>query len=577
MSQRPKVWTPEPKRMVFMDYKSGRAVTCYRGRIEPGTVPDGHRFTASPSGRRKTPSLADMLNAAHDVGAEQVILTGSLPAIRSDREHWMLAVDEERDGWEHGQHWLVREPRIGRYKNTRSGRTLEVRPASEWFNDAPVDQLQAREAWVVLSEEVEKVTGWDHNGKEARGAMFITPSATGANLWGLTLPKRLRNLPGIPMDIAEELHGIAGQHRIQHLTTTGEGDRETEYEVRHFDAAATPRLDTFSYVDGRFMYSSLGWGLGLGAHRIGRHQAHENISDSDPGAPGRYVRAYYHVRATVPRDWNHVGLLPLQAQDSRDRWLYPNKPGATFDTWADGAEIMIACDNGWHIEAIEGIVFGTEALDDPDAKGKKKPNVLDGWASKLNKARENVQAREDLDPTVRQAVAGALRSILLQGIGNFAKRLRGQSVVVKNAMDVPPQYARSVERFGSAHVYEEPGRAFTERERGYYRPELAVQVWGRARARMLRSPVPGGKQGGYTGQVPGMLSMDPRTILGVRGDAVYSSEVPPWALPVREGGADDGKNGRLRIKGVLHNVPTPTNETERNELRIKAEEKGWDL
>lgn len=571
MSERPKVWSPRPKRILFMDYKSGRAVTCYR---DPDyRMQDGHRFVVTPGGRRKYPSLEDMLNAAHTVKAEQVYLVGEVPPVHPDRQHWMLA---KLETWNHGRHWLTAEPRIGRYYRTDPKEDqIEVRPASEWFNDTPVDEEQARTAWIVLAEEVEKITGWDHNGKEVHGSMFITPSATGANLWGLTLPKRLRNLPGLPNDIAEQLHNVSGLHRVQHLTTTGEGDNENEFEVRHFDAAATPTLDTFCYVDGRFMFSALGWGIGLGGERINRDMANYMLRSPE----GRYKKAFYRVRVQVPKDWNHVGLLPMKDPDSTRRWLYPNRPGVQFETWADGSELFIAFNEGWIIDAQEGIVFGGEPLDDPDSKPGKRPkaNVLDKWASKLNTARENVQRREDLEPVVRQAVAGALRAILLQGVGNFAKRLRGQSVVVNNARDIPAEYADVAERFGDAWVYEEPGRAFNERERGYYRPELAIQVWGLSRARMLVSPVPGGKAGGYTGQVPGMLSMDPRTILGVRGDAVYSSVIPPWALPASRGGADDGKNGRLRVKGVLRNVPTPLDENERNVLRVQAEKTGGEF
>lgn len=548
---RPKVWTPSPKRQVFMDCKTGRLVTW-----------DWRRETVTPSGRRKTPALVDMLNAAHALDAEQIILTGKLPEYREDREHWMLA---DTPGWEHGKHWLAREPRIGRYKNTLTGRPMEVRPAAEWFNDAPVDPMQARTAWEVLAAEVEKITGTDQNGKPIAGSMFITPAATAVNLWGMLLPKTMRNVPTLPADIAEELHKTSGQHRIEHLTTTGEGDNENEFEVRHFDAAAQPKLDTFSYVDGRFMYSALGWGLALGARRIGRDDAAMNLFD--PDGKRQYTRARYKVRVTIPHDWHHVGLLALQAPDVADGWLYPNRPGVTFETWADGAEVMIAQRHGWAIDPLEGIEFGTTGLDG------KKPNVLNAWADKLGAARESVQARDDLDPVVRLAVAGALRSMLLQGIGNFAKRLRGADVVVKSPREIPAEYAADARRFGSAWVYSEPGREFSERERGYYHPELAVQVWGRARARMLESPAPTG----YTGPRPGMLSMDPATILGVRGDAVYSSVVPPWALPLNRGGADDGKNGRLRVKGVLRNVPTPLDESARNELRVKAEQKGGEF
>lgn len=557
MTGRPKVWTPTPVHHLFVDFKSGRAVTW-----------DWQRITVQPSGRRKTPALVDMLNTAHALGCPQIIVTGKVPELRADRPYWMLA---ETPGWTHGKHWLSREPRIGRYENELTGNKVEIRPASEWFNDAPVDQLQAKTAWDVLSGEVEKITGTDHNGKEVSGGMFYTPAATAVNLWGMLLPKRLRSLPSLPTDIAEQLHSTSGQHRIEHLTTTGQGDNENDYELRHFDAASTPKLDTFAYIDGRFMYSALGWGVGLGAHRITRDEAAMNIYDH--GGPGQYVAAWYKVRTTVPKDWRHVGLLPLQAEDVRDGWLYPNRPGVEFDTWASGAEVKIALDQGWAIDPMEGIVFDKNALDDPDARGKAKPNVLDTWAGKLNAARDAVQRRDDLDPEVRQAVAGALRSMLLQGIGNFAKRLRGQDVTVTNPLDIPAEHVDTAEKFGDRWVYHVPGREFTERERGYYHPELAVQVWGRARARMLQSPAPRD----YAGPKPGMLSMDPSTILGVRGDAVYTSEVPRWALSAADGGADDGKNGRLRIKGVLRDVPTPLDEAARNELRVKAERKGQEL
>lgn len=573
MTGRPKTWTPKKAHHLFVDFTTGRAVTWNweRHKVEPSDA------------RRKTPALVDMLNTAHTLECQHVIVCGKVPDMKPDRDYWMLS---ETRGWTHEGHWLSREPRIGRYRNKLSGNLVQVRPASEWFNDAPVDFLQAKTAWDVLDAELRKITGTDHNGKDITAGMFYTPATTGVNLWGMLLPKRLRNLPSLDPDIAKQLHNTSGQHRIEHLTTTGEGDNENEYEVRHFDASATPKLDSFAYLDGRFMYSALGWGVGLGAHRINREQAAMNIFDRDvrrgPGVPngprkggrGQYIPAWYRVRVTVPQDWHHVGLLPLKNENTDDGWLYPNRPGVQFETWASGAEVKYADDCGWPIDPVEGIVFDKQSLEDPDARGKAKPNVLDRWAGKLTAARDAVQQRDDLDPEVRQAVAGALRAILLQTIGNFAKRLRGQDVTVSNRLDVPAEYMSTVKQVGKERwTYTTPGREFDEREKANYHPELAVQVWGKARARMLWSPTPTG----YEGPTPGMLSMDPSKILGVRGDAVYTSEVPRWALPAADGGADDGKNGRLRIKGVLHGVPTPLDESERNVLRVKAERKGWEL
>src|SRR5690625_7659745 len=125
---------------------------------------------------------------------------------------------------------------------------------------------------------------------------------------------------------------------------------------------------------------------------------------------------------------------------------------------------------------------------DNNARGLAKPNVIVSWEVKFNAARDAVQKRIDLYPEVRQAVSGALRAMLLQGIGNFAKRLRGQDVTVANALDIPPEYAGSQKKVGDHWVYHVPGRECTDRERGYYPPELAVRAWGRGRGRMLLAP-----------------------------------------------------------------------------------------
>ena len=46
--------------------------------------------------------------------------------------------------------------------------------------------------------------------------------------------------------------------------------------------------------------------------------------------------------------------------------------------------------------------------------------------------------------------------------------------------------------------------------------------------------------------------MNSRTLLAIHGDAIYTSNVPPWALPVAQGGAAmTARTGGLRVKGVL--------------------------
>ena len=102
-----------------------------------------------------------------------------------------------------------------------------------------------------------------------------------------------------------------------------------------------------------------------------------------------------------------------------------------------------------------------------------------------------------------------------------------------------------------------------------YRPELAAQVWGRARARVLRGPSALGNG------TSGALNLDPATLIGIQGDAVYASSLPRWSLPVEYGGGDDGKVGRFRIKGYMRgSYRTPALRDQRMSLRNRAEKQG---
>ena len=54
-----------------------------------------------------------------------------------------------------------------------------------------------------------------------------------------------------------------------------------------------------------------------------------------------------------------------------------------------------------------------------------------------------------------------------------------------------------------------------------------------------------------------------------------TSSVPTWALSVAQGGGDDGKDGRLRVKGVLPGpLEAPRSGSERAALSEQAEQAG---
>jgi hypothetical protein len=523
---RPTIYNYRPKRTVWLDFKTGRGVT-----------DDGTAVRPKIGDRRKNPNLVDLLDTAHALGAERIMLTGKVPDVQPGRTHWLIA---RTPGWTAGGHWL-NKPVTGRFTNDISENALEVRTVEEWFGTSDLTPMQARDAWLATATVLaDAVPG---------AAMALTPASTGANAWALSLPKGI-DLQALDGQIATELHRTSGQHRMEHLTT-GPGACGCDACLPLFDAAANPTLDTFSYVDGRFMYASVCRELGtVPARRMTAPRA-ADLLELDP-----YARARYRVRFTVPDGWDHVGIFGVQHEDVAAGWHYPNRPGTTFETWADGAEIKIARDSGWWVEPLEAIEF-------------TKLRVLDTFAERLTRARDRVNARDDLEPEVRRAVAAALRSMLIQTIGNFASRIKGRTVTVWSAREVPAEYADTMRQHGDAFTYEIPGRPHDARTLPFYRPELAAQVWGRARARVLRAPT------SVPGATGGALAMNPRTLIGINGDAIYSTVVPEWAKPVDAGGGDDGKVGRLRVKGVLTgSIPTPTDVESRNVLRAKAEAAG---
>ncbi|MGF0118795.1 hypothetical protein ACQFYA_21080 [Promicromonospora sp. Marseille-Q5078] len=541
---RPISFDYRPKRTAWLDYKTGRGVTDSGASIRPKV-----------GERRKFPNLADLLDTAHAMGAERIMLTGAVPEVEpGDKGHWLIV---KTPGWKASGHWL-NKPVTGRFVNEVSGEPLEVRTVEEWFSTSDLSPMQARDAWDVTARVLADAI--------PHAVMALTPASTGANAWALSLPKTIGGrrpggkgpvvggepfeLEPLPKDIAEELHFTAGQHRVEHLTT-GPDRCDCGDCLALFDAKATPQLETFSYVDGRFMYAACCRELGtMPAHRLNGAAA-ADLLDRDP-----YARARYYVRFTIPDGWQHVGLLGVKRARRDDGWHYPNRPGTTFETWADAVEVKTALDAGWFVQPLEGVTF-------------RKSRVLDTFADRMTRARERVNARPDIEPQVRRAVAAALRSMLIQTIGNFASRLRGRTVTVWSIDDVPQAYEKTVQRYGDAFTYEMPGREHNARELAFYRPELAAQVWARARSRVLLSPL-------ATPTYPGgVLAMDPATLIGINGDAIYSSVVPNWAQPVDQpDGGDDGRVGRLRLKGVLHDVPTPLDLHARNELRAKAEAAG---
>lgn len=69
--------------------------------------------------------------------------------------------------------------------------------------------------------------------------------------------------------------------------------------------------------------------------------------------------------------------------------------------------------------------------------------------------------------------------------------------------------------------------------------------------------------------------MPPSTLIGIQGDALFTTSLPSWSLPVANGGGDDGKTGRLRLQGYLNGSYTiPETRRQRAALQSRAEKAG---
>lgn len=570
-STRPTVQRVGRMPTIWMDYTTGRGVRS-----------DGQSFRALPRERRKQPNLEDKLEAvADEVGSAarkvRIMLTGKIPAVNPGGKHWL---NVSPGNWSAPRgHWLGSPP-SGRFQHDLTGLEVEVRLASEWFGDSGLKPNESRQAWDVLDQVLmytfgQKSTARTNRTKgllpaDLRTTLMLSPTATGRNLWAAALPERFNPEP-ISWDIAEEIHATSGQHHIEHHVGGSEEGGFHDDVIPMIDVRARPELDQFSYIDGRFMYASLCRELGTGpAVRLNRSQAYDLMQSPD----GAHVRARYEVRFTVPANWDHIGILPMKHSNPSDGWYYPNRPGAVGVTWADAHEIFVALRAGWHIEPLQAVRFNDQmpssrkhrTTDGPAQRTTVKAKPMDLWAQKLRTARENIASDPDLPAGIKQAVGAALRSILINTIGGFASRGRSATVTVDDIKDVPAEYQHSIQVHGDVFTYTQP-QQLPDSALPFYRPELAAQVWGRGRATVLSNP-----------QQVGALSLPGSSIIGINGDAIYTTEMPQWALPVDRGGVDDGTPGKLRLQGYLPGpVKTPRTTEARNQLRAKAQKQGADI
>ncbi|WP_323181433.1 Mucin-19 [Streptomyces sp. NBC_00154] len=530
-STRPK-FKQATRQMAFLDTATG--VLVWQG----GTV-------TLDLGRASVAEILTAVYATVPADVERIYVTAGDPWHRDAGRHQFLkdAVAE----WLNGplpQGWQVEASRgkdrmaghlvhprnpVGRWQRGKDQHT-EIRSVGEWFDAAGADPATVREAFVLLWKALRR--HWDDV------VLMGSPSQTGRDLWSRTIPakagaKWADGFPVLSQEIRGLLHATAGQGRTELIAPP----------------RVPERVPAWYEVDRTFAYAKHTWSSGVGVPQRVTAAAFAAMSEKEQ-SDALFAPSHWQVRVTIPKDWNHVGLLPAPAPGER-AWHYPYEGGRTFVTWAGGAEVNLALRNPlqpWRIEILDGLVW-------------EKGDPLKGWSNKLKDAWQSLRAQAVIHGDDRQRQAARLasrgvRSILLYGIGTFAQRPRitTGSLELGTGGEVPeiPDGAR-LTGISDTHVTWERNAGFARDP--YAHPEWAAGVWSAARAALLSTST--GIKDPETGMPlkVGALHLPAGSILAFRTDAIYSTVRPEW--PYR------GEPGDYLLKGAMAwEQPTPTTDEE---------------
>ncbi|MFE3504196.1 hypothetical protein ACFXPX_04435 [Kitasatospora sp. NPDC059146] len=425
---------------------------------------------------------------------------------------------------------LVHERKpVGRYRPAdaeRNAGAVEILSAAQWFEPGGADAALVRDAFVLMRDALRRQ--WDD------AVMMSFPSSMGLDLWKRTIPVSGAFAGGYPVmsaELRELVHETAGQGR-------------TELILPPRVPAELPGLAEY---DRTLAYGRHTWRSGVGAPNRLTGRMFQTL-DRKEQTRALMAPSHWQIRATVPEDWRHVGLLPCPVPGDR-AWEYPATPGTTFTTWASGAEINVALNNPqqtpWRIEILDGLVW-------------KEAKPLDDWSNKLKTAWSglvNLSRVHGNERTRRAAhlASRGIRSILLYGIGKFAQRPGMNTGTTPSGQPVPDG-AELIDDDGTVQTW----RRLTTTDRdAFAHPEWAAGVWGGARAALLDMTIKDGRN--ILARV-GALHLPAGSVVALRTDAVYTTHPVEW--PYR------GQPGEYLAKGYLRGpVAAPRSEDDLLALR----------
>lgn len=363
----------------------------------------------------------------------------------------------------------------------RERETISVKLVSESWLPECESLVDAVPAWQTLKAEWTRAT---------KLPLLSTPSKSGTALLWESLPKGVE-FPRLPEDLARHIRHISPQHRKEWFAVS-------DPELSKLGNEET--LARCIQYDGRLMYAAL---CSLDRFPVGEPIETREFQPYQPG--------WYYVAATVPREWTHIGLLPV-ADDDSGKWLYPREPGERFETWASEPELTIALSAGWSIEVRNGWRF-------------EKGRPLASWAHKLIAMRESLKANPYARAAIRQILNHAIGSLHVDGYERetFIAEADWRQWVKANR-DLLAR--RDWERVPGGRLV--PVIVPDESRLSVYAPHWSSTVWALERARVAQ----------YA------LRCDPSSLVHINGDAIYADRELPFEHE------DSGKPGQLRRKAV---------------------------
>jgi hypothetical protein len=491
--------------IVYADLHQGRAIT-----------DTGAALSFPPSC-----SLSELLRAIHQGHTcDRLYICGELP---EEYAAWLIDAGmwEEYTTGKRGHYFDKEEDagHVARYaRRARPGDEIEVRTMSSWFGDTEYTVEQARAAMVLLNQYLAHTFTPD-------AKAYATPALTFQSLWSTGNRIKGRKFDVLPEEIRACIHGSLGQGRIELCTLD-----------------TLEKIAGLWYYDGIFEYAALTWGMPT---EIATRD-NENIYSGK-------VPARYKIRYTVPGDWQHIGLFMTPREQltgsSRDNtaWCYPSEKeqGRTFETWADGSELDVLVDAyapapeypmnatkeqikianeraynagielalpAWNITILERIVYTVDS--------SKKP--LEDITKKLKDMREKVEqdAHQDTSRAVLyKLVRGAIRNILLHGIGSFHRKTRDVTYILHTSEPAPDGYTgrREINNNLVWYTLRQETEGYTQQ---FEHPEWSQLIWARCRARMTKWA----------------LSLPRASIIAIRTDAIATcTEQPQWKESTKVG------------------------------------------